>query len=386
MTAEHDQLDRPYLESLHRRVEAPVDTLALLAGAERRGRRLRNRSYALRGLGGAVALALVAAGGVAGVRALRDGDGPVVAGGPAAETLHTPLPPVAPDASTAATAIGADPSLIHFSVPDLVTDSETTTWVSVEGLESVSFSRGGKWAEVSIARTESALDGLRDWHTSSNGDPYIPGTPMVTPPSPSPDVTRSVTIGDKTGTLYSWSNPPESAGDWPYLRWQPAPGVWAQIFGSSAGSTDSREIGGIAAALRLGTAYRCAAPLELTTAPTGARLRSCHLTLSDRDAGMGFFSVLTAGTGKGELRIESGPKRAESDAKPPTTTVAGHPAWQDDFNGTRLRIPMFGELNLEITGSGDYAGLPTVKDVAEGVRVATDIGDLSTWPAQTVQR
>lgn len=385
MTNELDQLDHRYLESLRRRMEAPVDTLALLNGAQRRSRRVRVRSYAMRGLGGAVALAVVVAGGMGVVRALRDGrPGAVVGGsGPTAATLHAPLPPIANGASTAASAIGTDPSLLHFTVPDLVTDSEVTTWISVDGLESVEFRKDDRWAEVSIARSEPALDGLRDWHTSSNGDPYIPGTPTVTPPSPAPDLHRSVKVGDVTGMLHSWSNPPESAGNWPYLRWQPAPGVWAQIFGSFVNFNDAQPVVDIATTLRLDTVYRCVVPFELTSTPTGARLRSCHLSLFDRDAGQGFSSVLTIGTATAELRIESSPKRAESGGSP-TTTIGGHPAWVDNSNGTRLRIPTFGEISLEITGSGDYAGLPTVKGVAESVHVATDIDDLSTWPARTI--
>jgi hypothetical protein len=341
----------------------------------------------MRGLGVVVALAAVAAGGTAGVRALRnDGAGPVVAGqtpSAASTTLHTPLPPVATGASTAANAIGIDPSLIHFSVPGLVTDSEVTTWVSVEGLESVEFRKSGSGAEVSIAQTETALDELRDWHTSSNGDPYIPGTPTVSPPLPAPDVSHAVTVAGRPGTMYSWSHPPESAGTAAYLRWQPAPGVWAQVFGSVARPADSQNIVKVAAALRLGTVYRCTAPFQLKV-PVGARLQSCHLTLSDDDATGFLSSVLTVGTGTGALRIESSPAGTVLKT-PPTTTVAGHPAWQDDFHGTRLMIPTFGKLGLNITGSGEYAGLPTVKGVAEGVRVAADPDNPSTWPTQTVK-
>jgi hypothetical protein len=385
VTNELDQLDHRYLESLRRRMGAPVDTLSLLTGAQRRSRRARVRSYAMRGLGGAVALAVMLAGGMGVVRALRDDHPGLIVGGsdPTAATLHAPLPPIANGASTAASAIGTDPSLLHFTVPDLVTDSEVTTWTSVDGLESVEFRKDDRGAEVSIARSESALDGLRDWHTSSNGDPYIPGTPMVTSPSPAPDLHRSVKVGDVTGTLYSWSHPPESAGNWPYLRWQPAPGVWAQIFGSFVDFNDAQPVVDIATTLRLDTVYRCAVPFELTSTPTGARLRSCHLSLFDRGTGQGFSSVLTIGTATAILRIESGPKRAEP-GEAPTTTIDGHPAWVDNFHGTRLRIPTFGELSLEITGSGDYAGLPTVKGIAESVHVATDIDDLSTWPARTI--
>jgi hypothetical protein len=376
MTDQIDQLDRPFLESMHRRAAAPLDTSALLAGAQRRARRLRVRTYAARGLGGVLALVL-AAGGVYWLG--DDLAGPIDAGEASnGAPLDTPHPPVAEGAAADAKAIGTDPMLIHFSVADLVTDSELTVWQSVKGVERVHFKKNGRWGEVAIAQTEEPLNKLRDWHTvTAAGDQYIPEITLFSSALGEPDAERDLAVGGKPATLYWWR---DADKEFAYLRWQPADGVWAQVSSSFGNAADTQGVRRIAEALRLDTVYRCAAPFTLTWVPAAMPLTSCRLALWHRGAFERFDSDVIFGDWSSAMEVSATPSAAPSHLK----------ALHYRVGGKVVPVPASSELKVEVTAGGDggESAVPkTDRDrLVHGVQVARDVdlGDMSSWPAEVL--
>jgi hypothetical protein len=412
----NDQLEHELAESFHRRADTPVDTAALAAGATRKGRRLRVRTRVAQCVAGVAALAVLAGVGTVvanAVQANRPRPGldaatsPGPSGRPSPDTpakAQRPVPalPVvagAPGAKTAPDKVGTDPNVVHFGLAGATTDADDAVWASLDGLESVDV---GLYV-VEVTRSPAALDAVRDYFADGYGDPYIPGEVTGMKPVPAPDVQKPVKVGDLDAVHSSWSNPDVGNGT-SYLRWQPVPGLWAQVTmwtiddktgnGSSANQIDT--LAGavkLGTQLRLDTAYRCLSQVELTRVPQGAQLLSCRIWLptaktTTRTANepnavpLDATGLLTVGSGASRLRIETGPSHNPDQSV--NATVAGQPAHLgDDQVGARaLGVWNLHGLSVTIHGTGSY-GDQVLKDVMNGIQ-GNGADDPAKWPTKII--
>lgn len=394
----NDQLERELLESLDRRASAPVDASALAVVAVRRGRRLRVRILAVRVLSGIVALAVLGVGGVLGVRALRTDAMPVGVAPTQSSEPETDVEPPPPGGwkvpalpvakgvaggGSAPQQVGRDAGVLHFTVDGFAGDSEFTTWTSREGSESVEFRKGRAGFGVTIAPTVAALDALRDWSTSGNGDAYLPGASLNATPLPAPDQQVAATVGDRPATVYSWST-----SDIFYVRWQPVDGLWADVVASRPDGTTQDALA-VAAKLRLDQAYRCASPVRLPTATVFGPLRLCQVTLwgAEKTDAKGhptrlLASLLIAGSGQRQLRVESGAVR-ERTGPGPTTEVGGHQARQFQNQVDQQALEVFDVNGVDVLMSGGVT-VTELNSLGAGLVVSGDGRDPASWPAQAI--
>jgi hypothetical protein len=252
-------LERSLALALREHAEGDVHIAELIGGARRLGRRYRRRRRAL-GLGSGAVLALVASVGAGAVVPARWPrlNGPGVPGARAALSAPASLsptpfpspasmsglsrPPVLGGVRPAAVdpgVVGSDPMLLHFDLDAAVVPAPllVAQWDSLGGLERLVFQAAGPVGagQVQVSRWASQLDPLGR-----------KGTP--------------VRVGKAEGTL---------TGN--QLRWQPVPGVWAQVEVSG----DKTAIIRFAQGVVFDRVLRCAVPFRLTWVPAGARVRSC---------------------------------------------------------------------------------------------------------------
>ncbi|GAA1505474.1 hypothetical protein GCM10009827_018820 [Dactylosporangium maewongense] len=346
-----------------------VDTSALADAAARRGRRLRARAYAVRG---AALVAVVAAAGAVTVSRSPGVPGPAAQASQSAgaDWIRYPppggwsvpgLPAVAVPADPSR--IGTDPALLHFTVDEWSVVSPYATWRSTGGVETIEFARDGATYKVSLAKTTALLDRLLE---DENRDPagHLP------------------TATDRGDGLFVFTSGPMQR--FYYQRWQPVPGVWAQLFAEDAATADAARI---KARVRLDVTLRCAAPVQLTALPAGAGLLGCETTLAGNDLpGRLLFATLWAGENtvdRAEISMMRVGLSATSAA--PTLTIGGHPAavFTDDRFRPSVEFPDVNGLRIHIAGTGTYTS-PALLTIAEGIRVARAPFDPSTWADRLV--
>jgi hypothetical protein len=137
--------------------------------------------------------------------------------------------------------------------------------------------------------------------------------------------TRSnTTVAGHPATLAVGTNGGTSR--WTTLRWQPVPGLWAEI----AGYVDAATARAAANAVRFDRTYRCTVPFRLTWLPPGARLFDCSEALN---SGIYYDSSSTLQVGTGTVGIGTYWGTAS-----PNTTLDGHPALVEE--DTRSASPM----------------------------------------------
>lgn len=366
------QLEQDLADVFGSRAGDAVDTDTLAAAATARGRRLRARAVTVRGTVTVVAVAAVA---LVLVR-LPSGGEPAApsSSSPSSPwsdwTQHRPpggwAVPSLPRADVPAdpSKIGTDPSLLHFTVDEWSVNSSYTTWQSTAGIETIAFARDSVSYTVSLARTVEPLDlALAQENMDLSG--HLP-TPT-----------------DHGGGLHVFTT--GKMQGFFYLRWQPAPGVLAQIF-SDGGPLSAAEQ--IRSRVRLDTTLRCTAPVRLTALPAGARLVSCETTLAGSDLpGRLLSSILRVGENTVDQAAITVTHRHTSASPSAVTplTVAGQQAtvFTDDQWRPSVEFADFNGLRIHVAGTGSYKS-PTVLSVAESVRVDADPLDLSTWPTRVV--
>jgi hypothetical protein len=216
---------------------------AVHAGVRRRRRRRLSAAAAVLAV-----LGLTATGAV-----LRPaGAPPDRAVSPAAPQLAVPRPPRVEPAVTAAddpTVLGTDPTRFHLDLT-AVTDWTALAWAARPGHEELTLSR----EQAGEVRIEVDRD--------PNG--------LLTRAGPSWDTT----VGGRPARAVSTE-------DSYLVRWQPVPGIWAQVEAMGDDSADPALA--VAGQLRLDRVYRCAVPFRL--ALTGSfRLNKCT-TYFARDPG-----------------------------------------------------------------------------------------------------
>jgi len=346
-----NQLEDRIVALLRDRATGEVDVTDLLDTARVRGRAYRRRRRALQ-VGGGCAVALVAVLGTA-LALPRPGGhapvGPPVVGGPP-RTSPFPTPSAAPalgepaaTAGTPATAdpsvVGADPALLHVYLPSaaMPVPASQLDWSSLDGLERIIVNTGAGTVDVQVTRDRTALDPLD-------------GT------------THPVAVGGKNGT-----------GTGSQVRWEPVPGVWAQVVAQGS-ATDVIRLAG---ALRFDRVLRCAVPFRFTALPPGTTVEGCDM-------------AFTAGGATGRATVHSGRWAVTVDVfpgvpfGPPTTTIGGHPARVKEYPGdggaTILQIDIdYGDHVVDLLAEGRY-------DRAAVLAMAAGYHDLlgtppATWPA-----
>ncbi|MDG4786368.1 hypothetical protein O7626_10580 [Micromonospora sp. WMMD1102] len=389
-----DHFERTLATSLDERAASPVDTAGLATAAARRGRTLRRRRrYALAGAAGVVAVAVTS---VAGVAVLGPGPGGAESIGapPPAQTASTepdparstpppggwrvPELPVAagvPGAAADPDLVGADPGALHFSVDGLTTGAASVTWAAEPGSESITFDTGGTLFEVGLARDPARLDALIERH---NVEPE-------TSRSAEPEQ-RDATVGGLPATLYVYRVGPS---EYSYLRWQPLPGVWAQVWGHGDASRVSDAVE-VALRVRFDVAYRCVAPVRLSALPPNAKLLACRVELAGSDVpdNVGALSrlvgaVLTVGTGDDQADIDVVRRRGFVSAA--EMTLGEHPAWKTrNERGEWLIVAAdFDGVDIELAGRGSY-DYPELTAIGEGIEIVDDPDNPVTWPTKPV--
>ncbi|MEV4515324.1 hypothetical protein AB0K00_41000 [Dactylosporangium sp. NPDC049525] len=345
----NDQLEQDLATAFGEHAGGVVDTGVLAVSATRRGRRLRARTYAVRCAAAVAVVAVVTAG------ALSVHRSPVVplpggsASAPASpdrDWIQYPPPdgwsvPPLPAAGVPAdpSKVGTDPSLLHFTVDEWAVDSPYTTWRSTAGLETISFRRGDAAYQVFLAKAADTLD----FELSKQGD----------------------------GNIH-------------HERWQPAPGLWAEVFSRNALDA-AADAGQIKSRLRLDTTVRCTTPIQLSNLPAGAGLLGCEVTLAGGDLpGRLLNSTVWVGENNSD-QAQIMVTRRNPSPSPGTLTLGGRPArvFTDDQFRPSVEFPDANGLRIHLAGTGTY-GSPTLIVIAEGLRIASSALDPTTWPVRLV--
>jgi hypothetical protein len=346
------------------------------------GRRRRRR----RTVGAVTAVtALVFAGGVAsGVARHSAAPGPALdrPGGPVPAASGTPdrsvpAPPQARGATTARddpTVLGASLGLVHLGLDRMPAPVRTVTWAVEPGRESVTVDLldAGRTDAVTVlaARTETvpARDARGAGHTTVRGRP---------------------------AAWYQRVERADSDGPTTYLRWQPRPGVWAQVAGSGRA-----RLAAVAAAVRFDAVHRCPYPSRITWRPAGSTGVRCALEIV-RDAavpgGLSYWPTYAIGAGgpDGAIVVSIGPAgSAPGPTVAPSGTVrvgAAIGSFATGYRGSArlwsldLRYPRTGRhVSIETVG-GSYRDddLLRVARGLQGVETAPD--DPSGWPADPLR-
>lgn len=346
-----NQLEDRIATVLHGRAAGDVDVTGLLDTARTRGRAYRRRRRALR-VGGGCAVAAVAVLGAAVVVPRIGGHRPArppLVGAPPVTASPSAFPSPRPSAvlsweprvtsgtpaSVDPSVVGADPALLHVDLPTAAMPVPVTRaqWASIDGLERIIVDA----VQVQVSGDRTALD-------------------------PLDGATHPVTIGAKAGSM-SGSQ----------VRWEPVPGVWAQL--TAPGSeTDVLRLAG---ALRFDRVLRCAVPFRLTGLPSGTALEAC---------GMDF----TATGVTGHATVHSGQWSVTVDVEPggkvpaPTTTIGGRPAsvreYPGDGGATIMQVDIdYGDHVVDLLAEGRY-DRSTVLAIAAGYRDLTGTAP-EQWPS-----
>jgi hypothetical protein len=351
-----------------------LDTV--LTTAVRGGTRLRHRRTATAAVAGLAVLAVAAAGvlAVAGRPALL---GPAAPGAPATtpawaavpatSSTTMPSPPEAPQgtvtAATDPTVVGTDVGLLHFRLGTLPVPSTQVSWVSEPHLE---------YAKLAVA----APSGPQEWPTEVMVTQDEVVLEVMAPEAGKADIISTpTTVGDRPATLLTQPH----AGDLPGtstvprdahgIRWQPVPGVWAEVESRSLAVGDLVRL---AAGLRLDATYQCKVPVRTAAPPAGSRVTTCTMTYTatrpletDLTYGGGYDSqldvALVGPLGRG-CGAAGKPRRGRDDV-PQLCHLGTH---------------VVRGWSVYIGHRGGYTGADEAR-AAAALRLAADPNDVGTW-------
>jgi hypothetical protein len=310
---------------------------------------------------------------------------PVIApplGGGAPADGAVPALPVARGAATGAAAVGTDPGLLHFTVDGWLDRVVAATWSTGDGVEGLDLVRADQTEySIGLAHDKDALDGLRRSALDLNrsGPDWDRGHP------------EPVQVGGRPGELIVMD------GEFT-LRWAPAEGLWAQVFGT-LGHADPQAALDLGARIRLGTAFRCASPLHVGWLPPGAGVQGCAITLTGYDIADSLNqptrvlqSRITVGDGsfRAAIQLLSGYKQATVPDLGPDLVAPSSgelaPTGHDLAPG--LVAPSSGEFTVFYTTVAARAvGMTAVNNdgsqlepIAKGLTLVGDGRDPGSWP------
>jgi hypothetical protein len=414
---------------LHERADREVDADALLAAALAGGRARRRRQQRATALAGAGVAGVTAATVLAVPLGLRGGDDGLSADGTALGEPMPALPAAAgePGLAERPDLVGADPTVLRFAVPWVPYPTTAANWSSIDGLEQLG---------VTMALPDTG-DDSQVWVTANimakrGSLPRADGDDPATA-----NETKAVTVDGRPATI---EREPASGGVASWLTWEPADGVRMRITsgtaavlreaGTEAGPStgpafeevpglDDAQLIRLAESIRLDSTTRCTAPVRLTFLPDDAGMTGCssgtYLGRGERTTFSTSFDFESRGGSRVGVFVQSpvfpssspfepspsdavpsgtDPSSADpSGSAPPTTEPSGTtpsltvdasagpetvliaPTASLDFARPRL----YG--NVWVTGDFDRADAQAVID---GVEVAGDVDDPTTWPARPV--
>ncbi|MEV4480447.1 hypothetical protein [Micromonospora coxensis] len=345
-------LDERITSTLREHAEGAVDSHRLLRDSVARGRRRRLRRRAVTG----TALALVGVLGFVGVTNPGLGRLPWTAATP---SVGAPVPPRVdgmPGAAADPTRVGADPDLLHFGVDPA--RARLLAWRTGGGVEGGRLDLGGgRIVAVDLSTDAAAVE--RSVH---EGMTY-------------PDV--PVTAAGFDGGVQRVSPPgPGGQPGW-FLRWQPAPGLYARVHTVAADAGVLREA---IAALRLDEAYRCATPLRLTTLPPDASVAGCEVSVVGFPDSLDVLLTVTRPGGQRlDVRLEYGsdvPRRRTQGNR----TIGDRAGYVPPHGG---ELELLGVDRAYVTArfGPPYRGFTEADAtvVLGGARLADDLSRPSTW-------
>ncbi|WP_405105073.1 hypothetical protein OG559_17355 [Micromonospora sp. NBC_01405] len=355
-------LDQRITSALRERAESNVDTDRLTAGAVTRGRSRVRRRRAVAGTALGVA-ALLGVGVATGPIGLPFPGQPATSTASAGGAVAPPPADGVPGAAARPDQIGADPAVLHFGVaPD---GPRYLSWAVQDGVERVRVGVGGdRTVTVEIAGSAGRL-----LATSVDGLPMatsVDGLPMV------------VAAPERPGAFAGAVTHETVSGKSIWLRhWQPAPGVYAR---ASVTAENHQDLLDVAPALRLDRAYRCAAPVQLTALPEGARVVGCEVTLANFPATFSASLVLARGQAD-RMRVELGYDNDSAGTRAKgNRTIGDRPAYLSP-QGDQLELLGLPKAHLVASFGGSYRGFTEADatKVLGGARVAEDLTRPETW-------
>jgi hypothetical protein len=285
--------------ALRENADGDIHIERLLSAVHTGVRRRRQRQLAL---GSAAGVVLV----LASLAVVLSSRQPATIAGPA-PTATFPRPPQVehlPTAADSPSVLGSDPTLFHLDLSDL-SGWKALSWASRRSQEMLSMTmQSGDEIQIEAAPERNQLD-------------------------PSDGTTTAVTVGGKPGEAVA-------AHGSHVVRWQPMPGIWAQV--DAPGEVETAIA--VAQKVTLDRVYRCAVPFRLTRV-TPARMTECATYyVADGNTGRwsasgGVWFTLTAGGPEYQVAVGAAdPSIAANDTiegRPVRVTqpTGGYPALQE---------------------------------------------------------
>lgn len=338
-------MNETILAVLRENADGDIHIETLLRAVHTGARRQRRRRQVM--ASAAVAVVVVAA--LVGVSGATAGRRPATSAGPAPQATMPRPPRVvgAPTAADSPAVLGVSPSLFHLDLTDLPGWRELS-WDSRPGHEEMAVTtQSGERVEIEADRDR---EGLR---------PQL-GTP------------RPVPVGGKLGEVAGSTSAPGSH----LIRWQPVPGIWAQV--DATGSVAFAI--GIAEKLRLDRVHRCAVPFRLQ-GMASVRMTKCTTYYTNDGAGGGWTASggvwFRNGQGSPEYQVAVG------DADQPNAvndTIDGRPvAVTLDVTPPEIRYSYAGRTVhfWAFSGAVDEEFFRSLVSAFDPVVVA----DQETWPS-----
>lgn len=290
-----------------------------------------------------------------------------------------------PPAAEQPSAVGGDPSVLHFDVDLAALNGMVSDWAAGSGYERVVIPTKADQIgiEIYIGRTASRLDAVKNspgWilmDDKGNRRPIHDEGPRV----PTTVGGRPATLQRVTAEMLSTTRS-DDRFSW-VLRWQPVDGLYAlvQVF-----QADKALAYAAAGAMRLDRAQRCVVPIRLTDVPAGATWTRCQTRirrspLPGRGVWVESSIELTQPDGDvvyvGAEDVKLPRHRHDTAQFKPNRTVAGYPAqWRHDDTEGWLWILNFGVASAGVRGASEAESLR----LAGGMRIAADLADPETWP------
>ena len=295
-------LEEQIVAVLRERAEGDVDVVALVEGAGGRGRSRVRRVQGMR-VAGAAAVVLAVAGalamGPASGRGLLDL-------GRRNGTEGVPRPPLAVGVESAVghpEVVGADRGLFHRDLEGISRTFSRVRWESSQGSEDLALqSPDGSSVVVVLSPDPANLEPLQASQ-------------------------HATTVGGRPATAAMHRSDSDHTSQ---VRWQPENGLWAEV----TGARDEAAALSVAKAVRIDRVYRCAVPFRLGTVPSGTEVKACELFLYSNGA---FQAVgATVGTSSWSLEVSV----FAGGAPPPTTTLAGRPAYVQEITDSAGHPPI----------------------------------------------
>jgi hypothetical protein len=249
--------------------------------------------------------------------------------------------------------VGTDPLLLHFDVDPAA---------QVDPVAEVQWSSLGSLERLTLQSAPKIKPGLTTFQSVT-----VAVSRVRADLDPLSGKTRPVRVGKASGSLAL----ADGAGQ---LRWQPLPGVWAEVQASG----DEAQLVKLASGVRFDRVLRCVVPFRLSWVPAGSTVDSCSVLFSSDRV-----------TGSATIRVPNGgyvTVSAEPDGKTRAgnTVIGGRPALVREYPGDAKALIFQIDIDwadhvVDLLAEGRY-DKSVVLQVAQGYREITG-ADPAAWLA-----